>query len=118
MNRPRKPTSILEFKGAYKKNPQRRRKAEPKPTGKVGRAPMYLDKVQQKAWRDIIKQCHPGVITQMDRAALEIAARGLAYLRTTKEFKISELRGVMFMLGKFGLTPADRSNLIIMRPGN
>ena len=99
MNRPRKPTSILEFKGAYKKNPQRRRKAEPKPTKPVGRPPPHLDKDQRKAWRDIIRQCHPGVITQMDRAALEVAAYGLAWLRTAEKVKPSELRGVMFMLG-------------------
>ena len=115
MARLKTPTKILEFKGAYKKDPQRRREGEPKPTGKVGRAPMHLDKIQQKAWRDIIRQCHPGVITQMDRAALEVAACGLAWLRTVEDFRISDLRGVMFMLGKFGMTPSDRVSLSLHR---
>ncbi len=113
MARPRKPTALLELAGAFKKNPQRKRVGEPKPDTPVGNPPSHLDKDQRKAWREIARQCHPGVLTGMDRAALEIVACSIAWLWKNPDASVTERKSVLAMLGKFGMTPADRTNLAI-----
>lgn len=75
--RPRTPTQILEDKGAYAKDPQRRqtRVNEPKGNGPVGAAPAYFDEAHQLIWDEIVDEAHPGVLTRADRKVLEIAVR-------------------------------------------
>ncbi len=121
MARLRTPSSILEFKGAFKKNPQRKRAGEPKPTTSIGPPPKRLKGKDRKAWLEIIKQCHPGVLTGMDRAALEIMAVCVASLWDNKEASITSCKTVFGMLGRFGMTPGDRASLSIAptdKPGD
>ena len=116
MARKNTPTSILEFKGAFKKDPQRERVGEPRPTKAIGKPPDRLKGDALKAWHEIIKQCHPGVITGMDRAALEVVATSFAYLWDNEKASTTERKAVLAMLGTFGMTPSDRANLSVPPP--
>ena len=116
MARKNTPTSILEFKGAFKKHPERKRVGEPRPTTPLGDPPDRLEGDALKAWFEIERQCHPGVITGMDRAALEVIATSFAYLWNNESASTTERKSVLSMLGLFGMTPSDRANLTVPPP--
>lgn len=124
MARPKTPTNILELKGAFKKNPNRRRKEEPKQELPLGNPPTRLKKSVQKIWREISKQAAPGVLTFADRQAMELAS--IAIERVRKNYDIfdedgnhvitmNDIKSAMTMLGQFGLTPATRASLGIQK---
>ncbi len=114
MARPRKPTNVLELNGAHRKNPDRGRARanEPKPTDPIGKAPVGFSQEQRKAWNDIVKTCHEGVLTKVDRLIVEIASNLLAEYRLNPVMfpsaKLNQLRGT---LAQCGMTPADRSRV-------
>lgn len=118
MTKQRTPTKILEMRGAFKKNPQRRRTEEPQPEHLIAADPPdhWAEDVQQ-AYRDIVGSCVPGVLTDMDTLAVEVAARSLAQLRHRFEEKgkatMADARAVYLMLGKLGMNPSDRSGLSV-----
>ena len=111
----RKPTAILESNGAYRKNPNRRRPAEPQPIGEIGLPPDRLSESQQQAWHEIVECCAPGVLTNMDRLALEILCHGVAHI-WSGEASSTDLDRVHKQLGKFGMTPSERSTVAIQKP--
>lgn len=113
MARPPKPTKVLELVGAYKKNPQRKRKSEPKPTQGIGafsEGPTALADV----WDEVVAQVVPGVLTISDRLALELVCRLLAEIRLKPdEISVGKVTALANLLGRFGLTPADRAKIAI-----
>lgn len=113
MARPRTPTNVLELRGAYTKNPQRKRKAEPKPVAGIGRfteGPTEISEI----WDEVVAQTVPGVMTISDRVALEIVCRLLSDLRTKPDdISVGKVTALCNLLGRFGLTPADRSKVTI-----
>lgn len=128
MGRPRKPTAQLELVGAFKKNPQRARESEPVCGEEVGEAPDRLSKTQQEAWDYIVHSCVPGVLTKMDRVYLELCSIALAYVwgwnaarqGRESEFEAKDialnsvsLKDVGAMLGKLGMTPSERSKVVV-----
>jgi hypothetical protein len=123
MARPRTPTSVLEIRGAFKANPQRAqdRANEPVVTEPLGEPPKTFTGDQIQAWTDIVNYAPKGVLTSADTLAVERAARLLAKIRMGSA---SETEGRSFdaLLGKFGMTPSDRSKVSVavptQRPGN
>jgi len=113
MARPRTPTNVLELRGAYKKNPQKKRKTEPKPLAGVGKfteGPTSLTEI----WDEVVSQTVPGVMTISDRLALEMVCRLTAEIRLNPdEISVGKVSALCGMLGRFGLTPADRSKVTI-----
>ena len=112
----RQPTAVLELRGAFKKDPQRRklRANEPKPETAIGLPPDRLDVQDKAAWDEIVSQCCPGVLTGSDRLVVELAARLLAELwETGRDFHNAKLRVLRSMLMSFGMTPADRSKVSV-----
>lgn len=117
MARPRTPTKVLELKGAFKKNPQRKRKSEPRVNTPVGEPPKSLKKDELACWNEVVALSPPGVITSADRIAVEIAARLLAEFRKNfEEMPAARLMRLEALLGKFGMTPSDRAK--IAAPGD
>ena len=111
MPAPRKPTNVLELKGAFRRNPKRKRARgnEPPPNGAIGRVPGHLSEEERNAWRQIVRDAPPGVLCKADRLAVESAARCLAILRETDSLRwAAELR---HWLVRLGMTPADRSRV-------
>ena len=109
MPAPRKPSNILELKGAFKKDPSRRRKALKVPDSPFGPVPDHFDEHQRRAWAEFLEIAPPGVLKRSDRNALELAASLTAEFRQAPYAftgaKIAQLRA---LLATFGMTPAAR----------
>lgn len=113
MARPSKPTAVLELVGAFKKNPQRKRVNEPRPTAGIGKftdGPTTVPEI----WDEIVAQTVPGVMTISDRVALEIVCRLLAEIRINpNDISVGKATALCNLLGRFGLTPADRAKVTV-----
>lgn len=117
MARPRTPTNVLELRGAFKRHPERKRDEEPKPSQAIGECPDRLDAGERAAWDEIVATCCPGVLTNADRLAVELAARLLAELWDTgREFSVARMTRLHSILGSLGMTPSDRSKVHITQP--
>ncbi|WP_185749583.1 hypothetical protein [Stutzerimonas xanthomarina] len=113
MARPRTPTNLLDARGSFRKHPERKR-VDPDTAGPLSAAPDHLTEQALECWQDIVASAPHGVITDSDRIALELAANLLAQFRTDPgEFKSMRLVRLEVLLGKFGMTPADRSRVSI-----
>ena len=112
MARPRKPTRVLELSGAFKQHPERRRAAEPQPTGPIGEPPARLYTKAIPFWDEIVTQCAPGVLTVADRWAVELASRIMLKV-AIGSVKGCELGVLRSLLSSMGMTPADRTRLSI-----
>lgn len=102
---------MLDARGAFKKNPQRRRQ-DAEPSGQLGAAPSHLECEALQAWEEIKRSAPRDVLTESDRLALEVAAQLLAQFRKDPvEFPAAKLVRLEALLGKFGMTPADRAKV-------
>lgn len=111
MARPRKPTNVLELTGAFKKNPNRARQ-DADTVGPLTDAPAHLGGAALHAWNEIAQYAPLDVLTDSDRIALEVAANLLAQFRNDPvEFPSTKLVRLEALLGKFGMTPADRAKV-------
>lgn len=110
MGRPRTPSNILELKGAFDKNPQRRRE-EPKVEPGLGDPPEYFDDERRAAWREIEEMAPSGVLSRSDRLAAEMLADLLARFRSGAKFTSADRRDMLAILSRFGMTAADRSRV-------
>lgn len=111
MARPRTPTNVLELKGSFKKDPQRARQ-DAETVGELSSAPDHMGGAELHAWNEIAKHAPLDVLTDSDRIALELAANLLAQFRNNPvEFPSTKLVRLEALLGKFGMTPADRARV-------
>lgn len=112
MARPRKPTNVLHLAGAFRKNPQRlaARANEPKPGAPLGDPPTWMDARERECWHWIADRCPPGVLTNADEGALELAAEMRALV--VKRKADGETRRLLKALyTELGMTPASRSKV-------
>jgi hypothetical protein len=119
MSRPRTPTNVLTLKGAFGKHPERARARadEPQPHGEVGPAPKHLSVKERACFEEIVGMCPPGVLGASDRLVLEHGARILAQLRRNRTYVDTRLMTRFeAVLGRLGLTPADRSRVATIKP--
>jgi len=111
MARTRTPTNVLDARGAFKKHPERAR-TDAETAGPLGKAPAHIEGEVLKAWKEIEKSAPLQVLTQSDRLALELAANLLAQFRLGPvDFPAAKLVRLEALLGKFGMTPADRAKV-------
>lgn len=111
MARPRKPTDLLKISGAFKKNPKRKRE-DVAVTGEIGEPPVYFNVDQKECWKEIVRNAPVGVLKNSDRIAVEIASKLLNDSRQNwLDFDKGKLLRLETLLGKFGMTPADRSKV-------
>lgn len=111
MARPRKPTNVLELTGAFKKNPQRSRQ-DAEAAGELTAPPDHINGAVLHAWNEIVRYAPLSVLTESDRLSIELAANLLAQFREDPvEFTAAKLVRLEALLGKFGMTPADRSKV-------
>lgn len=116
MARPRKPTAIHVLKGTAEKHPDRMRERgnEPQPTGGIGPCPTRLGPQVAEAWDSLVDGCAPGVLTSMDRVALQLAATLLArFWADPMECDVKIVGRLHSLLGSMGMTPADRSKVVV-----
>lgn len=108
MARPRTPTAKLELTGAFKRNPDRKRKDEPKPVGKIGKPPKSLDEDSAAVWNEMAAEGF--WLTSADRFQLEIAAKNMAYFRIGGS-DTKTIGQLITVLNKLGFSPAERSKI-------
>ena len=117
MARPRTPTAILDARGAFRKDPQRRRDGEPEVREPIGAMPGYFDESQKVAWKQITNQAPMGVLTEADTGAVEMASILMAEMRTDwGNFTVGKIGRLQALLGQFGMTPSERARLNIAKP--
>lgn len=119
MGRQRKSTAELDRRGAFEKNPARGRERADEPVVKesLGEPPpeflkkdsLHADRLLA-AWRDLASAAQEVRLTRADRIAFELAARLLVVCRYGSP-KSSDWSQLERFIGKFGLTPADRSRV-------
>lgn len=113
MARPRKPSKILERSGAFRHNPQRRRR-DARGVGTLPpEAPMHLELTRHEAlaWKELAAVIPPGVVTNSECFLVEMAARTIGRVRKTGECSPALLGQLRLYLGSLGLTPSDRARL-------
>ena len=87
---------------------------EPKSNGALGRPPKHFSDEHAAAWREIAANCCDGVLIKADRIAVEIACYLLVEFRKAPtEFQAARMKQLISLLGKFGMTPSDRTKLSI-----
>lgn len=110
----RKPSEQLERAGAFRKNPNRRRK-DLAGRGELPKSPpSHLRQVKgaTEAWREIVATIPTGVATGSDRFIIERAAILLARSRTELAgFTSNHESQLRAYLGNLGLSPESRSRL-------
>jgi hypothetical protein len=115
--RPRTPTNILDARGAFKDHPDRKRARanEPIVTAPLGDPPEGLTGDQLGCWKEIVTVAPAGVLRSSDRMAVEEAARILTKIRQGGA-STEERRLFLNYLGRFGMTPSDRSKVSVDKP--
>ncbi len=115
MSRPRTPSNVLELKGAFDKNPQRRRE-EPKVEPGLGDPPDHFEDSRRAVWLEIEAMAPAGVLSRSDRLAAEMLADLLARFRAGGKFTSADRRDMLAILSRFGMTAADRSRVAAPPP--
>jgi hypothetical protein len=116
MARPRTPSNVLELRGSFKKNPQRRREDAPGAGPVDLKPPAHLPTDVAPAWRWICERLPKIVLTASDEVAIEAAARLLAEVwsqRRPEPRLYAELRA---WLRELGMTVQARTKLPIGTP--
>jgi hypothetical protein len=112
MARPRKPTAELELKGAFAKNPKRRR-VDPKTSGPIGDPPPSMELELHATWHELADQAPLNVLRSADRALLEVATILLFTIRRTSRAALEPamIGQLLKCLSAMGMTPVDRSKV-------
>lgn len=106
------PTAVLEARGSFKKDPQRRPKAEPEPTGGIGPAPKHMSELESAVWDELVSNCAPGVLANMDKMHFEITVKLAVKMRYEWEkMSCAEMSQLTKNLGLMGMNPVDRSRV-------
>lgn len=88
------------------------RKNEPQPTGDLGPPPSHLSKEQVVCWNELADISAPGVLTNSDRWAVELAACFMAQHRNEPKLMMASSYNLLArLLSQLGMTPADRSRI-------
>ena len=117
MTKRKTPTRILEMRGSFKKDPQRRREGEPKVTDSLSAPPDDFTPAETKAWHMIASKAPMGVLTDADWPSVVMAAILWAEFRAEPAaFNTARVTRLHRMLGDFGLNPSDRAGMSIPKP--
>lgn len=106
-----KPTEVLESKGSYEHDPQRRRKPVPKSEKDFGNAPSYFSDSERKVWRDLKDQLPKTVLTSSDKMMAEALCMLVAKMRNREPMMASDMSTMVRILSEFGMSPVSRAKL-------
>lgn len=117
MSRPRTPTKILELRGAFDKNPNRRRDEEPQPSAEIGPPPNHLTARERRVYIELVEAAPPGVLTNADQHMVIVAARLEAeYRHRPEDFPTAKIGMLLKSLSSLGFSPSDRSKVHVRKP--
>src|SRR5215217_6407763 len=112
MARPRTPTAILELKGAFKKDPQRKaaREGEPVVENPVGSPPKHVSKPAALIWRRVVKEAY--WLRSTHRDVLEAFCVYKAAFETDPlSMKSAQVAQMMKAMTELGLTAASQTKV-------
>ncbi len=119
MPNPKKPMALRERDGTAHRNKQRNNDDAPEPSRGIGPPPNYLNPEQIQIWDEIVGTMYRGVLGEADRTSFELLVRLVYDMRNNFEdmngAKLSQLNSV---LSKFGMTPSDRTRIVIPKEKN
>ena len=118
MARPRTATNLLDARGSFQKNPQRKaeRAEEPTDLEPLGDPPAGLSEREYEMWSEVVTVMHKGVVYEVDRFAVELAVRLITKMRYRfNDMTAAEMGRLQGVLGQLGMTPADRSKVQVLR---
>jgi hypothetical protein len=99
------------MRGSFKHDPQRKRE-DAAVNGDIGTPPPYFNARESVAWQEIVDNAPIGVLSSADRQIVEVLSRLIAECRESFiDFPVQKLARIESMLGKLGMTPADRSKV-------
>ena len=81
----------------------------------LGYCPKFLTPAQKAIWRELVKLAPAGLLTVADAFSVELCVRLIEHSRKATTMKASEAAALMTLLGRLGLTPADRAKLDLPR---
>lgn len=109
MSRPHMPSYLLEARGSFKKNPNRKR-VDVVDGRTLGGPPEHLSEPERAAWIELADNALPDTLGRADRTTLELTVSLLLKLRSGAAMA-SELSLLATQLAKLGMSPADRSRV-------
>jgi len=110
----KKPTALRELQGTANRNKHRDNQDQPVVTRGIGPAPKHLNDDQKEIWDEVVSSMYAGVLGEADRLALETLTRLVYTMRTDfEEMSAAKLSQLSTMLGKFGMTPSDRTKIVV-----
>ena len=115
MGRPRIPLNIIKMRGGDKHDPARfkDRQNEMQPES-LGRVPTNLEPEYKSIWKEIVGALPDNTIGKTDRIALETLCKLTHQMRTDFEnMDTAKLTRLETLLGKFCMTPSDRSKITV-----
>jgi phage terminase small subunit len=115
MPRPRTPSNVLELRGAFKKDPQRKREDHPG-VGEFSKAPpAHLPQGVVHAWHEVVKRVPLEAMSGSDELAVEITASLLATWWLNKD--MDTLKELRQWFAQLGLTPVARTKIPAPKKG-
>lgn len=108
MPRPRTPSNILELRGAYKLNPQRRR-VDLEGVGDLPAPPSCFTDDEREAWETLAAIAPPGTLTGSDGPSL--AAMAILYARMLQTRSVKDIAELRAWVGQYGFSAAGRAKL-------
>ena len=119
MGAPKKPTALKQLQGTDKRNKTRMNPDEPVPARGIGSPNKNLTAYEQEIWDEIVGISYRGVLGEADRIALEIMCRLVAEMRLNyAEFTAAKITQLSQLIGRFGMTPSDRTKIVIPKEKN
>ena len=119
MGAPKKPSALKAVQGTDKRNKTRMNPNEPTPVRGIGPAHSSLTEYEQGVWDEIVGISYAGVLGEADRLALEMMCRLVAEMRLNyEEFTAAKLTQLSNLCGRFGMTPSDRTKIVIPKKEN
>lgn len=119
MGQPRKPTAIKQIQGTAKQHPERLNKDEPVPVRGIGPNHSSLTEYEAAIWDEVVGISYAGVLGEADRIALEMMCRLIAEMRLDfEEMTAAKITQLSQLLGRFGMTPSDRTKIVIPKSKN
>lgn len=108
----RQPREVAELSGAVKNNPQRYNKEPVVNKTPLVNIPSHLTDAAKETWFELKSLAIPGVLTKSETVVLELGANLLAeYRMDPYRFPANKLSQLVGILGRLGMTPADRQKL-------
>lgn len=109
MPRPRTPSNILDLRGSFDKNPNRRRQDHPGVGAFNKSPPAHLPQEVVRAWNAVVSRVPMEAMSGSDELAVEVCATLLASWWLTKD--MDALKELRQWFAQLGLTPVARTKI-------